>query len=175
MNLGANRRNIYILGGLVVVGGYLFYDNVLSGPSGSPAPAAPARATAKKGSAPLVPAFDSDPVPKHVTSSRTSEEFRPSLKPKRPEERVDPMTIDPTLRLDLLAKVQAVNMEGGARNLFAAGAPPLPPEPKVTIAKGPAQAFVGPQPPPPPPAPPAPPPGAAHQPEVLRLFERARR
>ena len=58
------------------------------------------------------------------------------LHSKRPEDRIDPMTIDPILRLDLLAKVQAVVLAGGSRNLFQYG--PLPvkdalkgPEPKV--------------------------------------------
>jgi hypothetical protein len=46
---------------------------------------------------------------------------------------VDPTTVDPTLRLDLLAKVQNVNLEGGERNLFQFGAAPMPktPEPKI--------------------------------------------
>ncbi len=155
-----NRRNVYILGALVVIGGYLFYDNVLSGPSSSPEPsraarpvAQPAASAASKMTTPL----ESAPSSRKVVSSRLSEEFRPSLKPKRPEDRVDPMTIDPTLRLDLLAKVQAVNMEGGARNLFAAGTAPLPPEPLVAVKRGVTRAAAGPPPPPPPPAPPQPP------------------
>jgi hypothetical protein len=60
------------------------------------------------------------------------------------------MTIDPTLRMDLLAKVQAVNIEGGRRNLFSAGAPPLPPEP-VVMARNKPIGPMGPQPAPPPP------------------------
>ncbi|HXM43720.1 MAG TPA: hypothetical protein VN924_20970, partial [Bryobacteraceae bacterium] len=95
-----------------------------------------------------------------ATSSRSSEEFRPTLKPRRPEDRVDPMTIDPTLRWDLLAKVQAVKLEGGRRNLFAVGAVPLPPEPTVAVKRnipGAKVAQMGPEPPPgPPPAPPPP-------------------
>ena len=35
-----------------------------------------------------------------------------------PPDAVDPGKVDPTLRLDLLAKVQAVEVEGGTRNLF---------------------------------------------------------
>jgi len=164
MNVGANRRNIYILGGLVVVGGYLFYDNVLSGPSTS-APSRPPRTAAQTGSKGRGdgPSYAEAPAaaPRQASSSRSNEEFRPSLKPKRPEDRVDPMTIDPTLRLDLLAKVQAVNLEGGRRNLFTAGSPPpaaLPPEPTIKMAGG-GPRPVGPEPPPPPPqAPQAPPP-----------------
>ena len=59
------------------------------------------------------------------------------LHSKRPEDRIDPMTIDPILRLDLLAKVQGVELAGGSRNLFQFSPPPVKaealkgPEPKV--------------------------------------------
>ena len=138
MKLTASRRQIYILGALVVLGGYLFYSNVVSGPS-SPEPSRPSQAAARKTAAPVVPQFEAPSASvsrRAATSSRSSDEFRPSLKPKRPEDRVDPMTIDPTLRLDLLAKVQAVNIEGGRRNLFAVGAVQLPPEPLVSVKRG---------------------------------------
>ncbi len=74
---------------------------------------------------------------------RDSEDFHPSLKLPQGEERPDPMSIDPTLRLDLLAKVQAVELQGGQRNLFQfSTAPPPPalkgPEPKV-VPKTPLQ------------------------------------
>jgi len=169
MKLGADRKKLYILGALVLIGGYLFYTNVLSGPSSSPperprpanAGVKPAPASGKRGpvateSAASAPSLSEPEVVARRSgpSSRSSEEFRPSLKPKRPEDRVDPMTIDPTLRLDLLAKVQAVNIEGGRRNLFQVGAPPLPPEPIVPIRRGQQVAgTVGPQPAPPPPQP----------------------
>jgi hypothetical protein len=163
MTLGADRKKMAFLGVLVVIGGYFFYSNVLSGPSapehhgggaahtGGLAPEAPGYETAKRADARRASAV-----------SRTTEEFRPSLKPKRPEDRVDPMSIDPTLRLDLLAKVQAVDMQGGNRNLFqfsTAPPPPLPKEPIVKVAgaggKNPNQPPPGPpQPPPPPAAPP---------------------
>lgn len=178
MKLGADPKKVYLLGGLLVIGGYLFYSNVLSGPDASPAPARtvrtapststpPAAAAAKRpgargtGPAPSDTAEETGPPSsRRQSQARSSEEFKPSLKPKRPEERVDPMTIDPTLRLDLLAKVQAVNMEGGRRNLFQISqAPPqaLPAEPKIVVAKRapmgppPAPAPVTPPPPPPPP------------------------
>ncbi len=158
------KRLAFLIGILVLGGGYSLYINVLSGPSSS-TPSQSARAAAQKGGArPTAgqePSYSEEaPAPSHRAAPvRTSEEFRPSLKPKRPEDRVDPMTIDPTLRLDLLAKVQAVSIEGGRRNLFAVGAAPLPPEPVVAVksAKAP-QATFGPQPKPEPPGPPAPPP-----------------
>jgi hypothetical protein len=77
------------------------------------------------------------------------------------------MTIDPELRLDLLAKVQAVNIEGGRRNLFAVGAPPLPPEPNVPVKKDTQVAQMGPQ---PPPAPPPPPPAPQAPPITLKYY-----
>ena len=115
------KRLAFLIGFLVLAGGYSLYTNVLSGPSSSPSQSS--RAAAQKGAArPTAgqePSYSEEaPPPSHRAAPvRTSEEFRPSLKPKRPEDRVDPMTIDPTLRLDLLAKVQAVSIEGGRRNL----------------------------------------------------------
>ncbi len=64
------------------------------------------------------------------------EEFHPALRSKRVEERIDPFTVDPTLHLELLAKVQEVKPDGGQRNLFQFGAiqpaeAPKGPEPVV--------------------------------------------
>jgi hypothetical protein len=62
-----------------------------------------------------------------------SEEFHPVLRSKRPEDRIDTTTVDPTLRLDLLAKLEAQEQAGTGRNLFQFGAPPPA---KVEIPKG---------------------------------------
>jgi len=161
MKLGADRKKVYLLGALIVIGGYFFYSNVVSGPS-SPEPGRPSRAGVHNSSAPapvsaVAPSSAAaQPASRLPASARMSEEFRPSLKPKRPEDRVDPMTIDPTLRLDLLAKVQAVNLEGGHRNLFQTVVP-LPPEPIVPVSTKAVGPEPPPGPPPPPPAPQAPP------------------
>ncbi len=79
------------------------------------------------------------------------------------KEKADPTTIDPTLRSDLLAKLHAVTIEGGDRNLFTFGSAPLPktPENKINVSALPAQQpppqpmgpTLPPQPPPPPPPP----------------------
>ena len=45
---------------------------------------------------------------------------------------IDPTKVDPTLRLDLLAKVQAVPLDGGTRNIFLMGQPPPPPQVATT-------------------------------------------
>ena len=169
MTLGADRKKMAFLGVLVVAGGYLFYSNVLSGPSAS----APARAVGHTGALPPeAPSYESAKRADARRSSsvaRTTEEFRPSLKPKRPEDRVDPMSIDPTLRTDLLAKVQAVEMQGGNRNLFqfsTAPPPPLPKEPIVKVAGGAGGKNAN-QPPPGPPPPPA---AAAPPPILLKYY-----
>lgn len=165
MNLGAEPKKIAMLGGLVLVGGYLFYSNVISSPSSSETsrPSRPSPGAAAPAQPAPTYAVTQTTARRQASSSRTSEEFRPSLKPKRPEDRVNPMSIDPTLRLDLLAKVQGVNMQGGNRNLFqfsTAPPPPLPKEPKVIpgkvqVAKDEKKPDAGPpQPPPPPQAPP---------------------
>ena len=171
MKLGKDRKKLYVLGALVLVGGYLFYSNVLSGPSAAPPsrPSPAAARTARDSRGPVLgdgPSYPETPR-RAAAPSRSGEEFRPSLKPKRPEDRVDPMTIDPELRLDLLAKVQAVNIEGGRRNLFAVGAPPLPPEPNVPVKKDTQVAQMGPQ---PPPAPPQPPPAPQAPPITLKYY-----
>ena len=72
--------------------------------------------------------------------------------------------MDPTLRLDLLAKVQDVKLDGGQRNLFQfgkaeAGGRAKGPEPKIVPkAKGSDGAAREAPPPPPPPGPPVIPP-----------------
>ena len=166
MKLGTeNRKKVGFLAALALVAVYLLYSNVFSQPDrGGPPPAQePARA-----SAPALPdAGQSTPraeAPRAPDSNRgasrgRNEEFHPVLHSKRPEDRIDPMTIDPILRLDLLAKVQGMEPAGGSRNLFQYG--PLPvkaealkgPEPKVipqpVVPVTDVAKSAGPPPPPP--------------------------
>ena len=151
------KRQLVLLGILAVVGGYALISSLSS--SSDDTPSRPAATTTRATPPPSTQSSAAtEPAPRRAgTTGRASEDFRPSLKPKKPEDRVDPMTIDPTLRLDLLAKVQGVEMQGGSRNLFQASAAPpvaLPTEPKIAVARKPA----GPEPPPPPPGPPVQPP-----------------
>jgi hypothetical protein len=88
-----------------------------------------------------------------------SDEFHPVLHSKRPEERIDPATVDPTLRLDLLAKVQQSELSGPGRNVFQFGqAPPKPLPKEPTVIPKPQPVAVAPPPPPVPVGPPPPPP-----------------
>src|SRR4051812_4756039 len=98
MQLGGEPKKVAILVGLVVVAGIVYFMN--SGPSNTSYTPPPAAA------APSATPGSQLPSPVAATSARTkgkaSVEFRPSVRPKRGEQRPDPMTIDPTLRLDLL-------------------------------------------------------------------------
>lgn len=159
MKLGTeNRKKVGFLAALALVAGYLLYSNVFSQPDRGgppPAPQEPARASAP---APL-PEAPRAPDSNRGASRGRNEEFHPVLHSKRPEDRIDPMTIDPILRLDLLAKVQGVEPAGGSRNLFQYGPPPVKaealkgPEPKVipqpVVPVTDAAKAAGPPPPPP--------------------------
>jgi hypothetical protein len=143
MRFGAERKKVVILGALVLVGGYFFYSNVISDSDAPPRSSAPGPAAARNqavrdvldtpGAASAVRAA----AARSASRSKTSEEFHPSMK-RKPEDAIDPMAIDPTLRLDLLAKVQNGQLETAGRNPFQFGqppAPPVPPAPKVDPRK----------------------------------------
>jgi hypothetical protein len=149
MTLGAEPKKVMVLGGLLVVALVIFVINSSSdgnpGSSNSPAPAATSRPASSAPSA--APPADSQTAPNRSARAARSE-FRPSPKPKRGEARPDPTTIDPTLRLDLLAKLQQVNVEGMHRSIFDFGqAPPPKPVEEVKRPKAPSP-LIGPPPPP---------------------------
>lgn len=154
MKLGAEPKKVAILIALLATAAYFFWQN-LSGdePSSPPPRPRPAAATAPRsaGSA-IAPAA---PAAGNLSAGRR--EFRPSLLPRKDEDRSG---VDPTLRLDLLARVEKVRFESAGRNLFEFGAVEAPkprlPEPKIQVKNEPK--FIGPEPPPPPPAPPVKPP-----------------
>ena len=172
MKLGAEPKKVAILGGLLAVGGYVLYSNLFSGDSAPPPARRPAAAVV---SAPVSPSAAVTPAPgaepaapprRRDTSSNTAGEFKIRQGVARPEDRPDPSTIDPTIRLDLLAKIQSVEAEGAARNLFKYGAAPPPPSAKlpelpkdvgkIAVKDKPADALPPPT-PGPPPTPKAPP------------------
>jgi hypothetical protein len=163
MKLGTNERGkVIALGALVLVAGYLVYSNVLSQPS-APAPA-PALRVAED--APPIPAVTAPAEAARPTSPRApqgrgrSDEFRPALPghSKRADDHIDPETIDPTLRLDLLAKLQGVEIAGAGRNLFQFAPPPKkePPlnGPEMKVDLKPVKEDPKPEPPKPAAAPP---------------------
>jgi hypothetical protein len=153
-----------VLGSVVL---YEFYDNVLAGPS---IPASSHSVATAPAVAPLpgaLPGADNTPRRTNAMTNRGhSEEFNPPIHSKRPEDRLDLSKIDPTIRIDLLAKVQNVGPAGGTRNLFQVGAPPpLAAADPAKLPKGAepiVRAFVGPV----KPADPLPPPPPLSQPAI---------
>jgi hypothetical protein len=138
--LGANDpKKVALLGVLFLVLFYvLFFNNTDDGtpqrtttttPSRVPAPVAvPSNAPPSARTAPRQAS-----APRR-SGERLLQEFRPSLKARRPEDRPDPMTIDPTLKLDSLARVQNVKIEGARRSIFEFGAAPPPPPTPAQVA-----------------------------------------
>jgi hypothetical protein len=171
VNVGAeDRKKVGILVALMVAAGVLFYIN--SG-SDSPAPSAgnasaAVRSTDTPSIPPLTPVAATKSTGRKISRRIAGDEFKPSLKVK-PEDAADLARIDPTLRLDLLAKVQGVERTGNGRNLFQFGAappPPADPAPSVKVVPGAkpgtpgsaaAEAAAAAKPAGPPPAPQAPP------------------
>jgi hypothetical protein len=134
MKFGAEPKKMAVLGGLLAVAGIVYWNNRLD--SGGPPQqqqAAPAKAASPtpsnldimKGPA---PDLAKPTAPTRSRSQRESaQEFRPTLKAKRPEDRPDPTTVDPTLQLALLARLKTIKLDGGSvRSLFDFAAPPVP-------------------------------------------------
>lgn len=154
--LGAEPKKVAALGvlGFIAIGAYFFNRT----PSGeSPAPARPVNSNAPQTSVPATVTRRPNRVGRNGQSAAL-QEFRPSLKPKKAEE-INRAEIDPTLRMDLLEKVQSVGIEGGTRSLFESSSAPaqmaklVKEPPKVIPAKrvvGPMPAVKIPEPPPPP-------------------------
>ncbi len=137
MKIGADRKKIYMLGGLLLLLAFLLYSNFSSSSDVPPeARRASKRATLQRPDptdAVFAPASETRPRPPLVRPGGP-DRLKLTLKDKK----ADPTAVDPTLRLDLLARLQAVNMEGGDRNLFQFGAAPMPKTPEKKIIPQPA-------------------------------------
>ncbi len=159
MKLGAeNKKSVIALSALGVILAGVMYSSFFSGPSGSSTPA-PARvaAPAQSGST-----SSDDALASRAPRGRL-DAFLPALHKKRPDRTVEPpTTADPTLRLDLLAKLNEVPPAGSGRDLFNFGKPApeklAGSEPRIAVYKAigpphlsPAGPKAGPPPPPPPP------------------------
>jgi hypothetical protein len=135
MKVGAEPKKVAILVGLLLVAVVVLFMNSSSTPETSYTPPAASQQAAPEIGDSASPATGSAPRQR----GRLSSEFRPSLRPKRGEQRPDPMSIDPTLRLDLLAKLQTVEVQGSHRSIFDFSQPPPPkPDPAKAAAAKPA-------------------------------------
>ena len=170
MKLGTeDKKKVYALGGLLLVAGYFVYTNLLSDPTPSYTPSRGAAVQRNVDPAALgtpvapPPEKSTQPRPLIVNRNARTDEFHPVLRPRgrQGEQQIDPTTVDPTIHIELLAKVQEAKIEGGQRNLFQFGAAapvelPKGQEPVVKVAK--VFDYPRPLPPPPPPPGPTPPP-----------------
>jgi hypothetical protein len=144
---GAEPKKLAVLGALLVVAAYFFFsrDSSDSAPAARPAGAAPAAAVQRAS----VRSTRLRPGERGLNSG--PREFRPSFKAKD----IDPSGIDPTLHLDLLAKLRDVKVESEGRSLFEIGAAPPSEIAKLVEPAKIKPSPIGPQLPPPPPPPPA--------------------
>jgi hypothetical protein len=180
MKMGAEPKKIAILAALLVVGAIVLWLNVFSGDSGSPpvstartTVAAPAPAVTAPPPAPAVTA--PPPVTMRKRSAKKSNsvsEFKIRQGVEPGEDKPDPATIDPTLRLDLLAKLQQVETPASMRNIFQYGTAPPPPAAAVKpveLPKNTPKIAIN-QPPPRPPGPPPPPPVPVAPPMTFKYY-----
>jgi len=141
--LGAEPKKLAVLGGLVVVLVTVFFMNRTpdagSAPPVTNSPAVPALKPMPAPAGAATRAMDSvTPMParRSQPSQRSSEtsiqDFKPTLKPA---DGADVSRIDPTLRLEQIAKLRTLALEGGARSIFDFGAAPPPKLPTVAPIK----------------------------------------
>jgi hypothetical protein len=145
--VGAEPKKLAILLVLLVAAGGTYYwmsrpDPPAGGANPAPTPSGPAPAPAP--SSKTVRTTTSSYGPRTAArggrTSSSGDDFRPTL--KLPEG-MDVSGIDPNLKLDLMAKVRKVSVEGGSRSLFEFYTPPPPPAPPP-----PKQPPIMPKPPP---------------------------
>jgi len=165
-------KKLAILGVLLTVAAATLYFNVFSGDSSAPAPTA--RPAGPVTGSPQTQVYL--PAPPPAERRRTSEataggEFKPRVGPANPQDRPDPASIDPTLRLDLLAKVQQVEPDAVLRNIFQYGAaPPLPAVKPIELPKYTPKIPVNLGGPPGPPKPLGPPPPPQAPPITFKYY-----
>jgi hypothetical protein len=122
LKLGAEPKKVVILGILLAVAAALLISNLSSNDSGAPASPTPVThpATAPVAAAPIA----HEQATRRRPNQRSSE--RNILRMRTVTVEAQRGDIDPTLRLDLLARLKNVRLTGGERSLFEAGAAPVP-------------------------------------------------
>ncbi|HEU5022761.1 MAG TPA: hypothetical protein VFT60_12750 [Bryobacteraceae bacterium] len=155
MTVGAEPKKVAILAGIVVFGIALYFYNSSSDVTIA-TPTAPAPVASS-------PAPAARPARTQRSNRSQNTAFQPRVLGSRPDDKLDPASINPELRLDLLAKVQAIEPAEAGRNLFQFGQPPAPKPvpavpskvPKIPVNHGappsPEVTHLAPSGPPPPP------------------------
>jgi hypothetical protein len=153
-----NKRQTAFLGVLVVICGYLVYANLLPLLLGPSTPNPEPRTETASADPSALPAIPQAGAPRAQAVRSRSDEFHPVYLPKRIEDRIDLTKVDPTLHLELLARLQGTAPDESGRNLFQFSAAPPPPEVKTAAKLNMPEPVVMPQPKPAEPAAPAAPP-----------------
>lgn len=159
--VGAEPKKIAAVVLLMAVAAYFYISNRNSGESDAPASSvAPATASRPAVAQKAATKTRAGSLGKN-TGGGNPREFRPSMKPPKG---VEPSTVDPTLHLNALAKLQEVKLEATTRSLFEISAAPPPTAAEIKLAQEiapikpkPTYGPVYQAPPPPPPTPRAPP------------------
>ena len=117
MKLGAERNKIIVLAVASTIAARTVYLQFFAGEEAAPTRRRPAAVTSS--SAP-------ERAPRRRRASAPprqarGQNFRPTFHRADSDEPLDPMSVDPTLQTDLLAKVRSVEFEGVERNLFRFG------------------------------------------------------
>ncbi len=117
MKLGAERNKVIVLAAAMAVAAGTVYVQFFGGEEATPTrrrPAAVAGSSARE----RAPRQRRASAPPRQVRGQS---FRPTFHRSDSDEPLDPMTVDPTLQTDLLAKVRSVEFEGVERNLFRFG------------------------------------------------------
>lgn len=160
MKIGAEPKKVAFLAALLIIAGLILYFNVFAGDSApKSAPVRVAVNPAPVVTAPLVAGRAPSRERRRTSNNVTVSEFKFREGTEPGADKPDPASIDPTLRLDLLAKLQQVELPTSLRNIFQYGAAPPPPEAvkPVDLPKNTTKIAIN-QTPPKPPGPPGPPP-----------------
>ncbi|HVZ60846.1 MAG TPA: hypothetical protein VG892_08690 [Terriglobales bacterium] len=147
MKLGAdNPKKTIATAVLMAVALLLFFRTFIGGSSGSPKPAA--------ANAAIVPSLPVAASTAHPVPPRPRRTARRSQKQEQPQEVSFTASLDPRLRLDLLAVAEQTTYSGSGRNIFRAEAEPVVIPKPVAPAMRPPEASAVPSGPPPTPPPP---------------------
>jgi len=150
MKLGAEPKKVAVLVGLLATAAYFYFSQepIDDAPPASKRPVV----TAAPVEQPKQVVAKGPSIARPNNNKRTSQEYKPVLKSKKAEDRIDPATVDPTLRLEMIARLANVAIQGGNRPVFEFGSapPPKAPDPgKIKPEPAKAKPFIGPMPKPP--------------------------
>jgi len=154
--IGAEPKKVAVVVVLMAVAAYFYISNRNSGPTDAPSPSVVSTSASRPAATQRAAVRPRAGALVKNTGGGNPREFRPSM---RPPKGVEVSSVDPTLHLSALAKLQEVKLEPTVRSLFEISATPPPTAAELKMAAEPqkinvAPPFVGPKAPPPPPPPP---------------------